>query len=94
MQRESAQQQQVTQGRFEIEEQGQVGYLEYNLAGDVLQLLHGEVPQVLAGKGIASELAKSGLDWAREHGKKVDVICEFVAAYIKRHPEYNNLVLR
>lgn len=95
MQQRSAQnQQQVTQGRFEIEDQGQVAFLEYNLTGNALQLLHTEVPQTLQGKGVASELAKSALDWAREHGKRVDVICEFVGAYLKRHPEYEDLVMR
>jgi uncharacterized protein len=94
MQQKSAREQQVTKGRFEIEDQGQVAFLEYNLTGNVLQLLHTEVPQGLQGKGIASELAKSALDWAREHDKRVDVICEFVGSYLKRHPEYADLVMR
>lgn len=84
----------MTEGRFEIEDHGRIAFLEYSLAGDVLRLIHTEVPQELQGKGIASELAKSALDWAREHGKKVDVICEFVDAYLRRHPEYADLVLR
>jgi predicted GNAT family acetyltransferase len=95
MQRKSAEpKQQVTEGRFEIEDQGRIAYLQYGLAGDVLRLVHTEVPEELQGKGIAAELAKSALDWAREHGKKVDVICEFVDAYLRRHPEYSDLVLR
>lgn len=94
MQRRTAEpKQQVTEGRFEIEENGRIAFLEYSLAGNVLRLIHTEVPQELQGKGIASELAKSALDWAREHGKKVDVICEFVDAYLKRHAEYADLVL-
>lgn len=95
MQRRSAQpKQQMTEGRFEIEDHGRIAFLEYSLAGDVLRLIHTEVPQELQGKGIASELAKSALDWAHEHGKKVDVVCEFVDAYLRRHPEYADLVLR
>jgi uncharacterized protein len=89
--RQSAQQ--VTNGRFEIEQDGHVGYLEYNLAGKVLQLIHSEVPEALRGRGVASELAKSALDWARQNGVKVDVICPSVAAYIEKHPEYSDLVL-
>ena len=86
--------QQLTNGRFEIEQDGHVAYLEYNLAGEVLQLIHTEVPHALEGKGVGSELVKSALDWARENGKKVDIICEFVDAYIHQHPEYKDLVLR
>jgi uncharacterized protein len=95
MQRRSTQpKRQVTAGRFEIEDHGRIAYLEYNLAGNVLQLVHTEVPEELQGKGIASELAQSALDWARAHGAKVDVICDTVAAYLRRHPEYADLVLR
>lgn len=86
-------QEQGTAGRFEIEQDGHTAFLEYIVAGSVLQLIHTEVPDALQGKGIASELAKSALEWARQNGKKVDVICEFVAAYVQRHPEYKDVVL-
>ncbi|HKD82360.1 MAG TPA: GNAT family N-acetyltransferase [Candidatus Angelobacter sp.] len=86
--------QQVTNGRFEMERDGHVAYLEYNLAGKVLQLIHSEVPEALRGHGMASELAHSALEWARENGVKVDVICPSVAAYLEKHPEYSDLVLR
>lgn len=85
--------QQVTNGRFEIERDGQVAYLEYNLAGNVLQLIHSEVPQAMRGHGVASTLAQSALEWAREHQVKVDVVCPSVAAYLEKHPEYKDLVL-
>jgi len=84
----------VTNGRFELERDGQVAYLEYNLTGKLLQLIHTEVPEALRGKGVASTLAESAFQWAREHGVKVDVICPYVAAYLKRHPEYSDLVLK
>ena len=85
---------QVTNGRFEIERDGQIAYLEYNLAGKVLQLIHSEVPEALRGHGLASELAHSALEWARENGVKVDVICPSVNEYLQKHPEYADLVLR
>jgi uncharacterized protein len=84
----------VTNGRFELERDGQVAYLEYNLTGKVLQLIHTEVPEALRGKGVASTLAESAFAWAREHEVKVDVICPSVAAYLKRHPEYSELVIK
>jgi uncharacterized protein len=86
--------QQVTNGRFEIARDGQVAYLEYKLAGKVLQLIHSEVPEALRGHGLASELAQSALEWARANGVKVDVICPSVTAYLENHPEYSDLVLR
>ena len=77
----------VSNGRFELERDGHVAYLEYNLAGKVLQLIHTEVPEALRGAGMASALAESALQWAREHEVKVDVICPSVAAYLAKHPE-------
>jgi predicted GNAT family acetyltransferase len=82
-----------TNGRFELERDGQVAHLDYNLTGKVLQLIHTEVPESLRGKGMASALAESALQWAREHQVKVDVICPSVATYLKRHPEYSDLVI-
>ena len=84
----------VTTGRFELESDGQVATLDYTIAGRVLALLHSEIPESLRGSGIASTLAKTALDWAREHHMKVDVVCPFVASYLQTHPEYSDLVLR
>jgi len=84
----------VSNGRFELERDGHIAYLEYNLAGNILQLLHTEVPEELRSQGIAGELAKSALDWAREHKVKVDVVCPTVDGYVKKHPEYSDLLMR
>ena len=84
----------VTSGRFELERDGHVAYLEYTATGNVLGLLHTEVPDALRGSGIASELAKTALDWAREHHMKVDVVCPFANGYLANHPEYSDLILK
>ena len=87
-------QQEVKTGRFELERDGQIAYLEYTLAGDVLGLMHSEVPAELRGHGVASSLAHTALEWARKNAKRVDVICPLVEEYIARHPEYADLVLK
>jgi predicted GNAT family acetyltransferase len=84
----------VTTGRFELERDGHVAYLEYTLAGHVLALIRSEIPDSLRGSGIASTLAKTAFDWARDHHMKVDVVCPFVAAYLENHPEYSGMVMR
>ena len=84
----------VTSGRFELERDGQVATLDYTLADGVLALLETEVPNSLRGTGTAGALAKTALDYAREHQLRVDVICPFVAGYLETHPEYSDLVLR
>ena len=87
-------QENVISGRVEIERGGHVAFLEYSLGGNVLELIHTEVPKELRGMGMASALAERGLSWAREKGYKVDVICPFVREYIAKHPEYSDLVMK
>jgi hypothetical protein len=84
----------VTSGRIEMERDGERAYLEYSLSGRVLELIHTEVPRKLRGIGLASSLAKVALDWARKENYRVDIICPYVGAYVKRHPEYLDLVMR
>ena len=86
--------QQVTTGRFEIERDGHVAYLEYKLTARVLELIHTEVPEPLRGMGLAASLAETALQWARENHRKVDVICPSVLDYIAKHPEYSDLIMR
>jgi len=84
----------VTTGRFEIERDGAVAYLEYTMTGKVLGLIHTEVPEKLRGLGLASALAETALQYARENKMKVDVICPSVLDYMAKHPEYSDLVMR
>lgn len=86
--------QQVTSGRFEIEQDGERAYLEYSMAGNVLELIHTEVPEALRHRGIAASLAETALKFAQKHNLKVDVVCPLVQKYIDEHPEYATLVLR
>ena len=85
--------QRVTNGRLEIEEGGEVAYLEYSVSGDVLELTHTEVPEKLRRRGLAGQLARAALDWAREQKLKVDVVCPIVQDFITKHPEYADLVM-
>jgi uncharacterized protein len=85
--------QQVTTGRFEIERNGEVAYLEYSLSGDILELIHTEIPEKIRHMGLAATLAESALQWAREHNLKVDIVCPTVREYVSRHPEYSDLVM-
>ena len=84
----------VTSGRFELERDGHTAFLDYKLGAGVLELIHTEVPPELRGGGVGSAIVRGALDYARENHLKVDVICPFVAAYLSRHPEYSDLVLR
>lgn len=78
--------------RFETTVDGQLCVLEYRIDGMTLVLRHTEVPDALSGHGIAAALTKYAMDSARERGMDVVSKCDYVAAWIRRHPEYADLV--
>lgn len=43
------------------------------------------------GRGLAAEVVRAGLDYARAEGKRVIPSCSYVRAYLRRHPEYADL---
>lgn len=79
--------------RFEIELEGATAFIDYDEQNGVVAMTHTEVPPVFEGKGVGSKLAKGALDLVKEEGKQVRPLCSFVAAYIKRHPEYESLAV-
>ena len=81
-----------SENRFEVNVDGQVAYLKFEWVRDRIALIHTEVPQALAGRGLATRLARAGLDFARREGLAVVPVCPVVAAYIRRHKEYLELV--
>ena len=78
--------------RFEWTEDGQLCVLDYTLDGTVAAFTHTGVPDAVGGRGIAADLVRTGLDTARTLGWRVRPLCSYVAAYIQRHPAYQDLV--
>ncbi|ABF44983.1 GNAT family N-acetyltransferase [Deinococcus geothermalis] len=79
--------------RYEIRLNGQVvGRADYQLEGDTLIFTHTEVEEGHEGQGLGSELVGVALDDARTQGLQVVPACPFVAAFIREHPEYADLV--
>jgi hypothetical protein len=77
--------------QFEIpNDQGRV-LLKYIKRGDVLDLVHTEVDEHFEGRGYASALARTALDYARANHLKVVATCPFVRKYLERHHEYDDL---
>lgn len=71
---------------------GALAYVDYRRDGRTVTMTHAEVPAGLRGGGIGSQLVREALLLARAQGEKVVPLCSFVAAYLRRHPEFDDLL--
>ena len=80
-------------GRFEALLDGRLaGVAEYRLAPGVITFVRTEVGPAFEGRGVGGRLAAGALDEARARGLSVRPRCPFINGFIRRHPEYADLV--
>jgi hypothetical protein len=79
--RHNAEEQEFTTTRHGYEAE-----LTYTQPADgVIDFTHTFVDEGLRGQGVADELARAGLTFAREKHLKVKTSCSFMASFVKRH---------
>jgi uncharacterized protein len=78
----------VEENRFEVVIDDKIAMVEYMLAGRNIIFTHTEVPPEFEGHGIANRMAYVALEHAKAEGYKVQPLCPFITAYIRKHPEY------
>lgn len=78
--------------RFEVEVEGVQCVLDYTLAEGGMAITHTVVPPAAGGRGVAGELVRTALEFARAKGWKVVPLCSYAEAWIKRHPDYADLL--
>ena len=78
--------------RFETTVDGKTAFAAYNRDGDTITFTHTEVPPELEGKGIAGAIVKHALEEAKAQNLGVVPACSYVASYVRKHPEYGELV--
>jgi predicted GNAT family acetyltransferase len=80
--------------RFEATVDGHLCVADYALRDGVMWMTHTEVPPPVAGRGIAGEIVRAALGWAKAQGYRVQPSCRYVAGYMRRHPETQELLAR
>jgi len=78
--------------RFELDDRGVTAFLTYRLAGNVITLQHTETPVAARGHGLGSRLVEGVLQTVRARGLKAVPVCNFVRAFLDKHPDYRDLV--
>jgi predicted GNAT family acetyltransferase len=79
--------------RYELAVDGEVAFLTYRRREDHILLAHTEVPDAFRGRGYGGVLARHALEEARQARLQVIVKCPFVTAWLKRHHEYDDIIV-
>ena len=77
--------------RYELGIDGRLAILEYTERDGIYDLSHTFVPEELRGRLHASDLVSGALDDIRKKGAKIYPSCPYVAAFLRRHPEYADM---
>jgi uncharacterized protein len=84
-----------TEHRYELWAGEQLaGFAVYRATPDNVVIVHTEIEPDFRGQALGDTLAAGALDDVRRQHKSVTPLCEFMAAYIARHPDYSDLVSR
>ena len=78
--------------RLELAVDGPGAFVTYRKSDGAITLVHTEVPPELGGRGIGSKLGRATLDAVRAQGRKLLVECDFIRNFMRKSPEYNDLL--
>ena len=62
--------------------------------GATVDFLSTYVAPSVRGRGVGEKLVREALEWAKEEGLTVIPTCWFVDTVVRRHPEYEALLVR
>lgn len=77
--------------RLQASVEGNLCVLDYTLDGSLMVITHTEVPPAVGGRGIAAALVRAAMELARDAGWSVSPACSYAAAWMQRHPEFEDL---
>lgn len=78
--------------QYEYHIEGNLARIEYIRANNSIYLTHTEVPVGLEGRGIASGMIKAALQEVKNNQWTLVPLCPFVAGYLQKHPEWQDLL--
>ena len=78
--------------RYEFDLDGEKAVIEYTREPNLIVLIHTYVPPAYEGRGIGRELVRAVLEDIRGKGLQVVPQCSFVAHYIRRNPDWEELL--
>jgi predicted GNAT family acetyltransferase len=81
------------ESRYQMHVHGELaGFVTYHRHGQAISFQHTEVLSAFQGEHLATHLARFVLDDARERGLAVLPFCPYISSWIRKHPDYADLV--
>ncbi len=85
--------QRFEQGFSDPEGQLRAVFADYAVQGSTRVILHVEADPALRGTGAAGQFMQSLAQHARAEGLKLAPRCSYAVAWLKRHPEYDDVTV-
>jgi hypothetical protein len=82
----------AAENRFETWIEDRLSKLDYMENGDTIVMMHVGVYPDHRGQGVAGKLTQTALEYAKSKSLRVIPMCSYVAAYIRRNPQYAGLM--
>lgn len=70
--------------RFETVVDGVTAYLTYERHDGAVAMTHTIVPPPIGGRGVAGELTRTAVEWARAQRLRIDPQCSYVRAWLAK----------
>ena len=78
--------------RFVVKADDQEVYVEFEMRNNKMELDHTYTHPELRGKGLAAQVVRAALEYAKENNFKVIPTCSYVRSFISKNEEYKELV--
>ncbi len=78
--------------RYSVDIEGYKAYIDYEFKDGVYALTHTFVPEELRGKGAGKVVLEAVLEELKSKGAKITPVCPFIVTFIKRNPQYGEMV--
>ena len=81
-------------GRFYVVIEGHDSYLVYKLINGVLDIIEIQVNEAHRGHGVAGELCKAALEFAKQHNYKLALSCDYAKnKFLPENPQIKEMVV-
>lgn len=80
--------------RYELEYEGITAFIDFkkNASSRRIYLVHTEVPEEFRNQGLAEKLVLKSLNDVKDMGWDLMPLCPYIVTYLKRHPEWVDIV--